>query len=187
MTDFTRRRELPRGGVSIDVATRGNRQLPAAPHSEPIPKSAQIPPYWLYKPPEGIDFYMNETGVLAAGAGSTLILASVPAIFLTPNYEGATQSVAIFVDAPTTDIDVTWTLRFREAPVPGWDRLTTFPRSATNLSIEFPGIVQCGPGTKIDVLVTNNNAFGPWTVGAEVTGWSWPRISRQRVFGREGT
>lgn len=186
MVDFTRRRELPRGGVPVDVETRGNKQLPAAPHSEPLTKVADVPPYWLYKPPEGIDFYMNEEGSLPAGAGSTLILASVPAIFLTPNYEGVVKSVTIFVNAPTTDFNAFFTLRFREAPVPGWDRLRTFSRAATNLSIEFGGEVQAQPGTKIDVLVTNRNAFGPWTVGAEVTGWSWPRVARQRVFGREG-
>jgi len=186
MTDFTRRRELPRGGTGIDIATRGNKQLPAAPHSEPIPKSAQVPPYWLYKPPEGIDFYFNVRGTLPAGVGSTLILSAAPPLILTPNYEGVVQAVTIFVNAPTVATDVIWTLRFREAPVPGWDRLTTFPRAANNLSITFPGVLQVQQATKIDVLVTNNSALA-WDVGVEVAGWSWPRISRQRVFGLEGT
>lgn len=199
------RRELPRGR-SLDIRARGSSAnlLPAglgltrggAPASVGgagpagaldrlggLVKTAAIPPYWLNKPPEGIDFYFNVEGVLAAGVGSTLILVDTPATLIQVNYEAVVASVNIFVDAPTTALGAVWTLRFNESPVSGWDSLRTFARAANNLSIEFSGNAQVPGGTKIDVLVTNTNAGGPWTVGVEVTGWAWPKLARIRAFG----
>lgn len=199
------RRELPRGR-ELDIRARGTagNLLPAglgltrggaarsAPGGAPggplgrlggLVKTAAIPPYWLDKPPEGIDYYFNVEGVLAAGAGSTVILVGTPATLIQVNYEAVVASVNIFVDAPTTALGAVWTLRFNESPVSGWDTLRTFARAANNLSIEFSGNVQVPGGTKIDVLVSNTNAGGPWTVGVEVTGWAWPRLARIRAFG----
>jgi hypothetical protein len=62
--------------------------------------------------------------------------------------------------------------------------LRSFARVANNLNIEFTGYVQCPGNTLIDVLVTNTNASGPWTVGVEVSGWAWPVIDRVRAFGQ---
>lgn len=169
-----------------DVAARIRGVTSAPPRKEPIPKSAQIPPFWLYKPPFGKDFYFNTTGTLAAGAGNTVTLGGNPAVTITPDYQAVVASVNIFVDAPTNLIDVDWMLRFNQQPVPGWSQLTTFPRAANSISIEFGGPVQVDPNTLIDVLVTNNNAQGPWTVGVEVTGWSWPLVQSQWTFGGDG-
>lgn len=166
-----------------DVAAKIRGVTSAPPPREPIPKTADIPPFWQFKPTFGIDFYYNTTGTLAAGAGSTLVLTGNPIIRLTPDYEGVVASVQIFVDAPTTLIDVDWMLRFNSSPVPGWSNLTTFPRAANSISIEFGGPVQVPSNTLIDVLVTNNAASGPWTVGVEVTGWSWPIMKRIWTFG----
>lgn len=194
--------DLP-SGESLDILARGRSQaLPAglgtraapgrafgpaagAPSDgiAQLPKTADVPPYWLYKPPEGVDFYFNQEGVLPAGAGSTLILTATPPIFVRPTYEAVVASVNIFVDAPNTGLGAVWTLRFNESPVEGWDSLRSFARIANNLSIEFSGNVQVKGGTKIDVLVSNTNANGPWTVGVEVTGWQWPRLARERTFG----
>jgi hypothetical protein len=168
----------PGGGGDNSPTPPGGLAVPSAP--TPV---ASVPPFWLYKPPSGIDFYFNVTGVLAAGAGSTLVLGGTPPVTILNGYEGVVASVNIFVDAPTTTLDVTWALRFNQAPVPGWDRLRSFARTANNLSIEFSGFVQCGQNTLIDVLVSNQSAAGPWTVGVEVTGWYWSAIDRRRVYG----
>jgi len=174
---------LPRGHGLAAPARGGAPNAGAGSGLAKVPKTAQIPPYWLYKPPEAVDYYFNVEGVIAAGAGSTLILTDTPAIFLEPNYEGVVTSVNIFVDAPNTGLGVIWALRFNESPVPGWDTLRTFARVANSISIEFGGNVQVPGNTKIDVLATNNNANGPWTIGVEVTGWQWPKFARVRQFG----
>jgi hypothetical protein len=169
------------------VAKRVGQTRAPNPKAE-IPRVAQIPPFWQYKPPFGIDFYFNTTAVLAAGAGSTVTLGRLAGgisqpLKITADYEGVVASVNIFIDAPTTAIDVDWQLRFNQSPVPGWSDLTTFPRSANSISIEFSGTLQVPGNTLIDVQVVNNAASGPWTVGVEVTGWSWPVQQRLWAFG----
>lgn len=166
------------GGVPAPTVLRDGTVIPAPPRRMPV-----IQPYYTEKPPSGQDFYFNETGVLAAGAGSTLVLPAAGPLLINPNFEGVIKSVVIFIDAPLTTLDIVWQLRVNGGGVVGWDALRTFPRTANNLSIEFSGTVQVPGSSKIDVLITNNNAVGPWTVGAEVSGWAWPVADRVRVFG----
>lgn len=169
--------------IPADILARRVGQTSAPPKRDNLPRVASIPPFWQQKPSFGIDFYYNTTGTLAAGAGSTVVLTGNPPITLTPSYEGVVAGVNIFVDAPTTLINVVWQLRFNQAPVPGWSNLTTFPRAANSISIGFPGPLQVTPDTDIDVVAINNAASGPWTVGVEVTGWSWPVMQRIWTFG----
>jgi hypothetical protein len=149
-----------------------------------IPRAAQVPPFWQFKPPEGIDFFFRTAGTLAAGAGSTLILAPTPRFRILPDYSGVIAGVSIFVDTPLTTLDITFTLRWNGGPVQGWDQLEAFPVAANAIIIPFPGNLQVPGGTDVDVLVTNNSAAGPWTVGATVTGWQWARINEDIAFGR---
>ncbi|MGH7177672.1 MAG: hypothetical protein ACREJC_09855 [Tepidisphaeraceae bacterium] len=146
---------------------------------------AAIPPFYYVKPPSGVDFYFNETATVAAGAGSTVVIAPTIALVIQPLYEGLVAFVTIFLDAPTTDTNVRFTLRFNGGPVQGADNLRSFPRTANNLSISFPFNVIVPGNTTIDVLATNQNAFGPWTIGAEVGGWQYAESLRRRVFGEE--
>lgn len=156
----------------------------------PIPRSAQVPPFWEFKPPSGVDFYASMTGTLAAAVGATLLLdPSVngnpigPVIRLTPDYEGVVQTVNIFIDAITTAWNASFSLLANGAPVQGWANLTSFPRNANSINIPFNGPLQIPPNTLLQVLVTNNAATGPWTVGAQVAGWSWPTVDRMETFG----
>lgn len=128
-------------------------------------------PPWLYKPESGQDYTTNETGVLAAVAGTILPLA---AFQVSANYRAVIRLFTLFVDAPAITIDVDWIVRINRAPVPGWT-FTTFPRAANNLSIDFEGVVYVPEGALIDVLVRNNAATGPWTVGAQLSGWQWSK------------
>lgn len=145
-----------------------------------IPRVAQIPPYWLYKPVSGIDYYFNQSGILAAVAGATLDLGS--AVIL-DSYEAANQVVNIFIDAPTALTDIRWALLINERAVPGWDQLREFPRGANNLNKVWPGIVQFTGPARVTIRATNVTAAGPWNIGAEVTGWSWPTQERLATFG----
>lgn len=173
-------RSLP---VPPDISSQRAGVLAPPATKNIIPSTAQIPPFWQYKPPRGVDFYYQATGVLAAVAGATLTLASVPPIKLTPDYEGVVASVTIFINAITTAWDAFFTLRLNGGPAQGWDRLTSFARNANSISIPYGGPLQIPPNTEIDVLVTNNAATGPWTVGVQVAGWSWATYDRIQTFG----
>lgn len=149
-----------------------------------IPRAAQVPPFWQYKPPEGIDFFARMTGSLPAGAGSTLVLSPSPPLRVLPDYAGVVAGVTIFVDAPTSSLDIYFSLRINGGPVQGWDRLAPFATAANAIIMPFPGTLQIPGNTQLDVLVTNNNASGPWNVGASIAGWSWPKIAEDITFGR---
>ena len=141
----------------------------------------QVVPWWETKPPQGTDFLeVQKTIALAAGAGSAVELLS----FRLPQESfGVVKRVTIFADATTTNTDVNWTLRFNGGPVPGWNNLTTFPRVSTNLSIDIGGTVLIPPGTTVSVTAQNGNAFGPWNIGALVTGWYLSGSDIQRIYG----
>lgn len=145
----------------------------------------QIIPWWETKPPQGTDFLqVQKTIALAAGAGSTVELLTFA---LPAESYGVVKGVSIFADATTTSTDVNWTLRFNGGPVPGWDNLTTFPRAASNLSIDYGGTVVIPPGTRVSVTAQNGNASGPWNIGALVAGWYLSASDLQRIYGAMAT
>lgn len=149
----------------------------------PLDPVAAISPYYEVKPRSGIDAYFNQTGVLAAAIGASVTFGA--GLFeLPPANVGVIGYLTIFVDAPNTTINVIWTLLLNGAPIPGWERITTFPRTANNLSIVYPGTVQIPQRSVVTVRVTNQAATGPWTVGAEVGGWHWPLIDELQTFGK---
>jgi hypothetical protein len=144
---------------------------------------AAIPPFYDTKPRSGIDAYFNQTGALAAVIGASVEFGA--GLFVLPAANvGVIAYLTIFVDAPNTTINVIWTLLLNGAPIPGWDRITTFPRVANNLSIVYPATIQIPQGATITARVTNQAATGPWTVGAEVGGWHWPLIDEIQTFGK---
>lgn len=149
-----------------------------------IPRAAQVPPFWQFKPPEGIDFFAKMTGTLAAGAGSILVLTPSPLLRILPDYAGVVAGVTIFVNAPLATLDITFSLRNNGGPVQGWDQLEPFATAANAIIIPFPGTLQIPGGSQLDVLVTNNSAAGPWDVGANIAGWSWSRVVEDIAFGR---
>lgn len=149
----------------------------------PLDPVAAISPFYEVKPRSGIDAYFNQTGVLAAVAGAAVEFGA--GLFVLPSANvGVIGFLTIFVDAPNTTINVIWTLLLNGAPIPGWERITTFPRVANNLSIVYPGTVQIPKRAAITVRVTNQAATGPWTVGAEVGGWHWPEVDELQTFGK---
>lgn len=139
-------------------------------------------PPWIQRILSSQDYFLQADGV-ALGAGPNLSVTPASLRYVLPQgYRGNVAGVTIFVDAPTTSLDVNFTLRFNGAPVPGFTNLRSFPRAATNLSIDFSGPIVVPVGTIIDMIITNNNA-STWTVGASITGWVWPLADEQRLFG----
>lgn len=147
------------------------------------PATRMIFPPWLYEIESAQDYTIQATGALPGGAGQTFSDQTAAGVLqLLGTYVGVLSFITIFVDAPTTALDVKWTLRFNGAPVQGFDNLRSFPRIAQNLSITFPGPKRIPIGARVDVIATNNNASA-WTVGYSVGGWFWLQDDGARIFG----
>lgn len=166
-----------------DVPYRASQE-PSATERAPYQRVV-FPPY-IYKLPNGRsqDFNRNNYATaLAAGAGTVV----EPVSFALPGTMiGYVQIMGIYVLSPTGNTDLTFTLRINGAPVSGWDNINTPPGVANLILQNFSDVqVPLGAGTVVSVTVTNNNAFGPWTVGAKVAGWYHTQADELRYFGAD--
>lgn len=121
--------------------------------------------------------------VLAAGAGSTITSTNlrfeVPASMV-----GWLQIFSIYVLTPTAATSVQFTLRINEAPVSGWDNIQNSPGVANLYREDYSDLrVRLPMGSVVDVLVTNLNANGPWTLGGKLAGWYHSSADELRVYG----
>lgn len=181
------RRPLPTS-IPSDVAGWGVATRPWNPQgpdtvADSVVTRTVFPP-WLYPLPQGNDFTVRtiggaKTAALPAGAGQSIVSDSIQ---LPPETDGVVRLMSIFVDAPSALLDVDWILRINDAPVQGYD-LGTFPRVATNISIDFTGVVRVATSSRVDVLIQNNNANGPWTVGVVFSGWYWSKQAAMDLYG----
>lgn len=156
--------------------------------SDPVGPAQQSPlvraiqPPWVYKYPMSQAFNRNNfSSVLAAAVGATV----VPVTFTLPEtFVGWEDIFGIYILTPTAATDVTFTLRINGGPVEGWDNIK-FPPGIANFVVQnFGELQQRIPNSgKVDVLVTNNAATGPWTVGAKISGWYTPVTEEQRIWG----
>jgi hypothetical protein len=118
--------------------------------------------------------------VLAAGAGSEVTLAGFQ---LPQGQVGWLQVFSLYVLTPTAATDVRWQVRINQGPVPGWESVANPPGIAQFIVIGDDDMRVRLPGNcLVDVLITNQNASGPWTVGAELQGWYHPEIAERRAW-----
>lgn len=171
-----------------DIANRIRRGPVAQGGGLPPPSASPfnrvIFPWWTEKIPSAVDFNtQNFALTLAAGAGSTVVFAG----FRLPQTQiGVVQIFGIYAQGPTNLTNVTWTLRINQSPVPGWDNIQLPPGAANFVVQNFSDLrVKIPNGALVDVLITNNNASGPWTVGAKVAGWYNPSSDVARVTGTD--
>lgn len=178
------------------------RGRPATPVRTPSPQEKRdenaatirtIFPPWLYPMPSGNDFFglnvyttantrsgaQAKVATLPAGVGQSIF--SVP-VKIPPMMKGVLRVVNIYVDAPTTTLDVDFITRINGGPIQGWT-FASFPRSANNLSIAFPGIARLPLGSLLDVQIINRSAAGPWVIGVQISGWYWNVLEAKKLFG----
>jgi len=169
-------RAREQGVIQFAPGTGGNSP------AERAPLSRMVFPPWVYKLPMSQDFNANQfASTLGAGVGSVV----VPTSFQLPGgMVGYVQIMGIYILSPTNNTDITFTLRINQGPVSGWDNIK-FPPGVANFVVQNFGDLQVrAPNSAlVDVLVTNNNASGPWTVGAKVSGWYHPEIEEKRIYG----
>lgn len=128
-----------------------------------------------------IDFQAaNYSLVIAAGAGKTVV---VPGFQLSTGQIGWLQTFSLYTLAPTADTQLIFTVRVNGSPVAGYDNYRNPPGIANlvylgveDMRIRVPG------GATVDLLITNTNAFGPWTVGGDLSGWYHPESAEVRAW-----
>ena len=156
------------------------RQQPGPADAAPLTRN--IFPPWVYKLPMSKDYNQNLfSSILAAGAGSVV----TPVSFTLPKtYVGWEQIFGIYVLTPTALTDITFSLQINDAPVEGWDNVRIPPGVANFVVQNFSDLqVKVPNGGRVSVVVTNNSAAGPWTVGAKIAGWYHPELEEQRIYG----
>jgi hypothetical protein len=150
---------------------------------QPKPVSDRVvslTPWWKDPLPGSQDFItILKTAALPGGA-NTIKPAGLQTQ-LQQGYLGVITAIVIFIDAPTTTVDVDWILLINDAPVPGWV-MSTFPRNASNLDIGFEGPIRVPEGGLISMAIRNNEATAR-TVGAMYRGWQTSRTLIDTTFG----
>lgn len=129
------------------------------------------------------DFHVGDFAMtLAAGAGSTVTSAALS--FRVPDsMVGWLQYFSIYVLAQTALTSARWDVRINQGPISGlnWQN----PPGVANLVLrEFSDVrVRLPMNATVDIIVTNLNANGPWTVGGELSGWYHTQADEVRVYG----
>jgi len=147
------------------------------------PTIVTIPPPEVEPIPTAKDFFrILRTAALAAVAGTQIINTALR-FQTTAGIVAAVKFVSLFADNPTALINVRWALLLNGAPAPGFDALTFSPRVAANFERTFPCTIRVPPSTTVQVVITNVDAAGPWTVGASFGGWFWNGQEGKRYTG----
>lgn len=96
-------------------------------------------------------------------------------VSLPQNNVGILRGVSIYINNMLTTTNVTWTVTFNGAPVPGYNNLSIFPRAAPSVANTFDSFVRIPQGNPMLLKVQySNNDGGTYTIGAALSGWFWP-------------
>jgi len=180
-----RRMRFPRPGVQIAQQFTGEGPLmpPVEGMVADSPYVRLIYPPWVEKLPESRDFNVQDFNLtLAAGAGAQV---QGPSFQIPESQVGWLQSVGLYVLTPTAGTSVTLIVRIDQGPVPGYDNLQNPPGIANFLlfPLEDEIRVRLPNHCTVDCIIRNNNANGPWTVGALLGGWYHSQSAELRQWG----
>jgi hypothetical protein len=132
---------------------------------------------------ESVDFNaQNYALALAAGAGSVV---AGPTFQVPQNQVGWLQSSGLYLLTPTAATSVTLQIRINSGPVPGFDNLQNVPGIANFVvfPLEDDMRVRIPNNALVETFIFNNNANGPWTVGAFLSGWYHPLAAEEQAWG----
>ncbi len=134
---------------------------------------------------QSTDFRINDnTLILPAGIGATVL----SPLFTLPRGQGGwLQQWGLYTLAPDATTQAQWKILVNGAPVPGFDNLLNPPGIARfvvdgddDMEVRLP------TGAKVQMLITNLAASGPWTVGALLAGWYHPLATEEALWGLSG-
>lgn len=119
-------------------------------------------------------FLSAEAGIVGGG---TIVTPAGLQLQLPSDCVGVIKSIELLLDAITIASSVIWTLLINGNPVQGMDSLTILARNgaASVSSSVLPGqlTIPVPQGGTIGMRIRDVDG-GPYTVGAELSGWFWP-------------
>jgi hypothetical protein len=191
--ETARRMRFPSPGVQLHQGYHGGPQQEYAgggPQLPPVDVSMADTPYTrlifpprIEKLPESRDFNVqNYALVIPAGLGSVV---QGPSFIIPESQVGWLQNAGLYLLTPTALTSVTLIVRINEGPVPGFDNLQNAPGIANFVlfPVEDDMRVRIPNHAKVDFIIVNNNANGPWTGGGFLGGWYHPDSAELRQWG----
>lgn len=172
------------------LAARLARPGPTLPLERAADRAADNPgvkaifPPWREKLSTSRDFNVEDFAMtLAAGVGSTVVSAG-SRFQLPQSMVGWLQTFSLYVLSQTPLTSATWTVRIDGAPISGLSNVQNPPGTANLVLVTRDTLqIRIPNNATVDVLITNNNVNGPWTVGARLIGWYHPKADELREWG----
>jgi hypothetical protein len=159
------------GVIPLDIQ---NRNAPAGRGDlglgQGVPKTLQIFPWWLYKPPTGQDINKLEENVFA-GAG-TAQLADLNTQ-LDQTQMAVIRGLDLYVNDMLPTTEITFRFLVNGNPIAGYGSITIFPRTAASVSQSFDTFIFLPAGSLLTVEAINDDG-GAYSVGAGYQGWLVP-------------
>lgn len=163
LTGF-RNRVLPADLTAPYTAYKDAKTGPA------IDRTLQVYLPEVYPIPSATEFNLLATkATVAVEAGTDIGLT----LDLAANNIGIIRGVNIFISDMLNTTNVTWTVTVAGGPAPGYNNLAIFPRTSPFVGNSFDSFIRLPQGAKVRVTFSNTDG-GSYTVGASLSGWSWP-------------
>jgi hypothetical protein len=136
----------------------------------PLPEDSPIP--------DAHEF--NVVGSIASAVVNAAPILIPGTVVNIPNLNmGVLTGVSIYIDNMLLATNVTYTVRYNGAPIPGYQGLSMFPRVAPFVGNTFSSKYRFNGEGVLDV-VFNNLDGGTYLIGAALSGWFWPAASDVR-------
>lgn len=162
------------GGVAPGLAPgAAGRPRPAAPI-----RQVNVPVPWIVKPPEAREINIDASAAGFTAANTPQVIAG-SAFTVPANNVGVIRSVVLNLNTMLPASLLTWTLRFDQIDVEGWQGLTIFPRNAGSVSVAYgpdETMIMIPEGNVIDAVINVGAADGnTYQAGITYHGWSYPK------------
>lgn len=134
--------------------------------------NVQYSPPDIVPPPQSRYFFGRQAALGVVGP-ATVTFATTGTVQLPQNAVGVIRSFTTFVNDLLVSSDISFVLRFNDAPVPGHNDLFIFPRIASNAATFFAPedtVIRAPQGAKIDFQVIVRDA-GTYDLGIDYRGW----------------
>lgn len=171
------------GGVPLDIRARFNSPSTGDQYGQvtnadgsvsatdtSTPKSLQIYPWWLYKPPTGMD--VNNLGQVDFISPGVQKLDDCK-LQLDQNQMGIIREIDIYIDNMAVTSDITFAFLVNGSPIPGYGKIPVFPRTAVSVSAGFDTFIYLTAGALLEVTATVGDS-GAYLVGVGYQGWLVP-------------
>lgn len=143
-----------------------------------------VPPPWTTKiGPASRDFNVTDFAVALAAVAGQQASSTTLRFQLPTDQVGWLQEATLYIQAPTALARVQYAIRINEGPVSGlvYENL---PGVANFEAIDKNDLnVRIPSGGTVDMLFTNLNGLGAFTVGGRLAGWYHPKASELAYWG----